>query len=103
MTVIKTAIPIALAPVRWPLSSLAETTTSDHVSASCYRRPEDVGVSAVVIAELKLSDVQRHVFGADLVIGTTTPCNALVNEIDRIINPPNDNVVSLPHSQNRPR
>ncbi len=28
---------------------------------------EDVGVAAVVISELKLRDVQRHIFGADLV------------------------------------
>jgi hypothetical protein len=30
--------------VRWPLSSLAETVTSDHASAACYRRAEHVGI-----------------------------------------------------------
>ena len=61
----RTATPIA--PVRWPLSSLAETVTSDHASAACYRRSKHVGVVAVVVAELKFRDVQRHIFGAHLV------------------------------------
>ena len=38
------------------------------VSASCYGRSENVRVHPVVIAELELSDVQRQVFGADVVI-----------------------------------
>jgi hypothetical protein len=55
--------------VRWPLSSLAETVTSDHASAACYRGTENIGIVAVVVAELKLRDVQRHIFGADFVEG----------------------------------
>src|SRR6202166_1184832 len=61
-----TAVPIAPAPVCWPLSSLAETVTSDHASAACYRHPENIGVVAVVVAELELGNVQRHVLGTDL-------------------------------------
>jgi hypothetical protein len=35
--------------------------------------------------------------------GSSDALQRVVNEIDKIINPPTDNVVSLPHSQNRPR
>ncbi len=38
-------------------------------SATRYGAPEDVHVFPVVIAELKLGNVQRHIFGANLVIG----------------------------------
>jgi hypothetical protein len=37
------------------------------ISASCNRRSEDIGVETVVIAKLKLGNVQRHIFCADLV------------------------------------
>ena len=37
------------------------------ISASLNRRPEDVGVEAVVVAELKFRDVERQVLAADLV------------------------------------
>jgi hypothetical protein len=47
--------------VRLPLHFAAAS------SASAYRRAEDVGVGAVVVAELKLRDVKRQVFGADFV------------------------------------
>jgi hypothetical protein len=57
--------PIAPAPVCWPLSSLAETVTSNHASAACYRRIKNVRVHAVVVTELKFRNVQRQVFGAD--------------------------------------
>ena len=42
----KMAIPIA--PVPFPLAAfcLAETD-ADRVSASCYRRPEDLGIAAL--------------------------------------------------------
>lgn len=36
-------------------------------SAPCYRFPEDIGVVPIIVAELELCNVQRHVFGADLV------------------------------------
>jgi hypothetical protein len=61
------AIPIAPFSFCWPLPPLAETVTSDHASAACYRRPEHVGIAAVVVPELKLGNVERHVFGAHLV------------------------------------
>jgi hypothetical protein len=63
------ATPIASIPVRWPRLSLAETVASDHVSAACYRRAEDIDVLPVVIAELEFSDVQRQIFLTDLVVG----------------------------------
>ncbi len=56
-----------IAAVCWPLSSLAETVTSDHASAACYRRLKHVGVHAVVVAELKFRDVEWQIFGADFV------------------------------------
>lgn len=62
---IQTAIPIA--PVCWPLPSLAETVTSDHASAASYRCLKHIGVEAVVVAELKLRDIQRHIFGRHFV------------------------------------
>lgn len=64
---IQAAIPIALAPFRWPLPSLAETVTSDLASAACYRRLKHVRIETVVVAELKLRDVQRHIFGRHFV------------------------------------
>src|SRR5260370_1541439 len=53
--------------VRWRLSSVAETDASDLASAHCYRRSENVGIGAVIVAELKFSDVQRQIFAAYLV------------------------------------
>jgi hypothetical protein len=41
--------------------------------ASAYRRPEHVGVETIVIAELKLREVQRHVFPAHLVARPISP------------------------------
>src|SRR5579864_5947307 len=58
---------VPIAPARWPRLSLAETDASDLASAACYRGPENIGVVAVAISELKLRDVQRQIFGADLV------------------------------------
>jgi len=37
------------------------------VSASCNRRPEDIRILSIVVAELEFRDVERHVFGAHLV------------------------------------
>ncbi len=59
--------PIAPAPVRWHRSPLAETDASDHASAACYRLIKNGGIVPIVISELKLGDVQRHVLGADFV------------------------------------
>lgn len=35
------------------------------MSASVDRRSEDIGIIPIIVAELKLRDIQRHVFGAD--------------------------------------
>ncbi len=61
------AVPIAPLSVRWHRFRLAETDASDHASAACYRRPEHIGIEAVVMAELKFGDVERHVFGRHFV------------------------------------
>ena len=60
------AIPVAPLSFRWRRLSLAETDARDHASAACYRAPEHVGIEAVIVAELKLRNVQRHIFGANL-------------------------------------
>ena len=61
------AIPIETAPVRWRRSSQAETDASDLVSATCYRLPKNVGVMPIIVAELELRDVERHIFLAHFV------------------------------------
>src|SRR5882724_1601012 len=38
-----------------------------RASTSLNRRSENVVIEAVVVAELKFGDVERHIFGADLV------------------------------------
>src|ERR1700733_4229952 len=52
---------------RWHRLRLTETDASDLVSAACYRLTENVSIGAVIISELKLSNVQWHIFAADLV------------------------------------
>ena len=44
---------------------------ADLASADC--RTKDVCILAVIIAELKFRDVQRHIFGADFVEATNNP------------------------------
>src|SRR5260370_38075227 len=51
---------------RWPLSLLAETATSACVSAASYRSREDIGIVAVIVAELEFGDVERQILFADL-------------------------------------
>ncbi len=63
----KTAIPIAVASLRWRRLFLAETDASDLASATCYRRSKHIGIAAVVVPELKFSDIQRQIFGAHFV------------------------------------
>ncbi len=43
------------------------------ISASAYRHSEHIWIEAVVIPELKLGNVQRHIFGAILWNVPTTP------------------------------
>ena len=50
------AIPIASA--RRKGLALAEKVAGACVSAICYRRPEKIGVLAVVVAELKFRNIQ---------------------------------------------
>jgi len=50
------------------LSRSAEAASSAASSASCQYRLEYVGIIAVVMAELKLSQVHRQIFLADVVI-----------------------------------
>ena len=66
---------ILAASVRWHRFRLAETDASDHASAACYRRPEHVGIEAIVMAELKLGNVKRHIFSATS-CGTCRPRRA---------------------------
>jgi hypothetical protein len=40
----------------------AEASASSDASASCYRRPEDIGILPVVVAELKLIQISGRYF-----------------------------------------
>jgi hypothetical protein len=53
----------------WVLSFSENVSTALGTDASltCYSRREDVGIFSVVIPELKFRNIQRHVFGDDLV------------------------------------
>lgn len=46
----------------------ASASVASCGSAPCHGRPEDIRVKAVVVAELRLSDVERQVLRGDLVI-----------------------------------
>ena len=46
-------------------SASAHSCGSSCASASCYSRPEDIHIFAVVVAELEFRDVQRQVLLAD--------------------------------------
>src|SRR4051812_44013424 len=61
----------AAPPLEMTAGRLRRTRTV--FSASLDRRPEDIGVVAVVIAELELRHTERHVFAADLVESVTHP------------------------------
>jgi hypothetical protein len=54
-------------------SALAGPAASQPVSASCYRRTEDVGVLPVVVAPLELGDVERQILAADVVERANDP------------------------------
>ncbi len=43
------------------------------LSTSANRRSENVSILTVVVAELKLRDIQRHIFAADLVEAADDP------------------------------
>jgi hypothetical protein len=63
---VETRIPIE--PARWRRSQIAETFASVRVSAPCYRFAEYVGFFPVVESELKLREVQRQIFSADMMV-----------------------------------
>jgi hypothetical protein len=63
----RTATPVVAAQARWRRSSLTETDASDLVSAACYRLLKHVRIHPVIVTELKLRDVERHVFCAHFV------------------------------------
>jgi hypothetical protein len=63
----KKAAPIVPLQSRWRRFRLAETDASDLVSAACYRRFKHIRIEAVVVAELKFRDVERHIFGRHFV------------------------------------
>lgn len=58
-----------LSLVNWPLY-YAEAAASVSTSASCQDCPEDIGVLPVVEAELKLREIKREIFFAEVVEGS---------------------------------
>jgi hypothetical protein len=71
------SLPIArkcpIGPVRWRLSLFAEAVASVRASAACYRGLEDRRVVTMIVAELKLSDVEWQILAADVVIAAHDP------------------------------
>lgn len=61
------ATPIA-SLVFWDRHPVSEAVASSCASASCYCQPKDVRVGTVIIFELTFRDVERKIFGADLVV-----------------------------------
>jgi len=43
----------------------ASASVASGVSASCYGRPEDIGIQPIVVLELRFSDVERQVLRAN--------------------------------------
>jgi hypothetical protein len=48
---------------------MAEAVASVCASAASYGGPEDVGVMAIIVAELEFGDIKRQIFFADLMKG----------------------------------
>ncbi len=59
---------VFLCAVRWRRSQIAETFASVRVSAPCYRFAEYIGFFSIVKTELKLIQVQRQMFPANIVV-----------------------------------
>jgi hypothetical protein len=55
-------------PACWRALDCSEAPASCHASAASYRLSKDVGILAVVVAELKFREVKRQIFLADVVI-----------------------------------
>ncbi len=56
-----------LVPRFLTVSENVSTAPGIDVSATCYRLSKNIRVQPVVVSELKLSNIERHVLGADLV------------------------------------
>lgn len=56
----------SIEPAFWPQD--AEASASSDASASCYGRPENVRIFAVIVAKLKLVQVERQILLADVVV-----------------------------------
>lgn len=41
--------------------------------ATANRRTENIGIAAIIVAELKLRDIERQIFAADLVVAAHDP------------------------------
>jgi hypothetical protein len=52
----------------WRQDACSEASASYHASAACYRLAENIGFMAIIEPELKLREVQRQIFLADIVI-----------------------------------
>lgn len=74
----------------------SEAATSNPASEACCSRPENIGVVAVVIPELSLSDIQRQVLAADLVIAANDgPLKQRPEALNRVRVDRTDNVLLL--------
>jgi hypothetical protein len=62
----ETVSPIVQA--RWRRSQIAETFASVRVSAPSYRFAENIGFVPIVEPELKLVQIQRQIFLADVMV-----------------------------------
>src|SRR5580700_39008 len=50
-------------------NTVARTLLRRTTLAPAYRRSENIGIEPIVVAELKFSDVERHIFGGHFVEG----------------------------------
>jgi hypothetical protein len=67
----KMAILIEVESTCWPALACPEAPASCHASASSplYRLAENIGFAAIVMAKLKLGEIERQIFGTEIVIG----------------------------------
>jgi hypothetical protein len=59
-----------IASARWRRSQIAETFASVRVSAPSYRFTENIGFISIVEPELKLVQIERQIFLADVMVGS---------------------------------
>jgi hypothetical protein len=77
------AIPIV--PARWRALACSEAHASYYASAASYGFSKDVRVLAVVEPELKLREVQRQIFLADVMIGANNAALQQAPEVFQIV------------------